>query len=112
MPTTRPTPRKQQHRPSDMATVFICLLVIAALGFCAWLGMTSTLPTDEQKPVRKITHDSLAPTYTYNGELTIRWYVFTDPDTNVQYLVNDLGGCTPRLDEYGNVMGVQSWYDE
>lgn len=41
------------------------------------------------------THDSLAPTYTYDGEC-IRWYVFTDPDTSIQYLVNDRGGCCVR----------------
>lgn len=113
MASTRPTPREPQNRPSSIATVLICLLVIAILGVCSWWGFTHTLPTEaEQRPELKITHDSLAPTYTYDGELTIRWYVFIDPDTNVQYLVNDLGGCTPRLDEYGNVMGIQYWYDE
>lgn len=112
MHSTRPTPRKQQSRPSGAATAIVCLLVIAALGLFAWWGLTSTMPTEaEQRPAHKITHDSLAPTYTYDGEI-IRWYVFIDPDTDVQYLVNDQGGCMPRLDEYGNVMGVQSWYDE
>lgn len=52
-----------------------------------------------------MTHDSLAPTYTYDGEV-IRWYVLVDPDTDVQYLVNDRGGCCVRLDAYGRPMGV------
>lgn len=41
------------------------------------------------------THDSLGVTYTHDGE-AIRWYVFADPDTGVQYLVNDRGGCVRR----------------
>lgn len=52
-----------------------------------------------------VTHDSLAPTHTYDGEV-IRWYVLVDPDTQVQYLVNDRGGCCARLDGFGGVMGV------
>ena len=52
-----------------------------------------------------MTHDSLAPTYTYDGEI-IRWYVLQDPDYGIEYLVNDRGGCYPRLDPHGNVIGV------
>ena len=44
-------------------------------------------------------------TYTYDGEI-IRTYVLTDPDTGIQYLEGDRGGICPRLDRYGNVMGV------
>lgn len=110
MTATRPTPREPQPKPSDLATALFCIFMIVLLCVCAWWGMTHMLPTEaEQRPEHKITHDSLAPTYTYDGE-TIRWYVFIDPDTDVQYLVNDHGGCTPRLDQYGGIIGVQSYY--
>lgn len=109
MGSRRPTPRGRREVPSNAATIAFCLLMIALIAFAATWGMTHTLPTEaEQRPVRKITHDSLAPTYTYDGEI-IRWYVLTDPDTSVQYLVNDRGGCTPRLDQYGNIIGVQDY---
>ena len=35
-----------------------------------------------------------------------RWYVLVDPDTDVEYLVNDRGGCCPRLSPNGTVIGV------
>lgn len=110
--TGRPTPRKPPVRPSNASVALFCgfmaLVLIASLVF----GLTRDLPSKQAQAEPKVTHDSLAPTYTYDGELTIRWYVFTDPDTSVQYLVNDLGGCTPRLDQYGHVIGVQTWRDE
>ena len=109
MGSRRPTPRGRREVPSNAATIAFCLLMIALIAFAATWGMTHTLPTEaEQRPVRKITHDSLTPTYTYDGEI-IRWYVLIDPDTSVQYLVNDRGGCTPRLDQYGNIIGVQGY---
>ena len=108
---TRPTPREPKKRPSDLAVALFCFLMIALLGLSAWWGLSHTLPTEaERRPQKVITHDSLGPTYTYDGEV-IRWYVFIDPDTSVQYLVNDRGGCYPRLDQYGNVIGVQTWYE-
>lgn len=56
-------------------------------------------------PVRKITHDSMAMTYTYDGEM-IRWYVMIDPDSGVRYIVNDRGGCYPRISYDGSIMGL------
>ena len=61
----------------------------------------------EALPVHRVTHDSMTVTYTHDGEM-IRWYVMTDPDYGVQYLVNDRGGCCVRLDGYGNVMGARN----
>lgn len=96
---TRPTPRRDrwQGRPSDLAVVaLIVILGVILAGSFLW-GVTHELPTEaDLRPTAKITHDSLGPTYTYDGEV-IRWYVFVDPDTQEQYLVNDRGGCTPRL---------------
>ena len=90
-------------------TLLGVILVLAALALCLMIGQKLGPRSEaEQRPVATITHDSLAPTYTYDGEV-IRWYVLIDPDTSVQYLVNDRGGCCPRLDQYGNVIGVQTW---
>lgn len=68
-------------------------------------GDDASLISDIEK-VTKMTHDSLTPTITHDGG-AIRRYVLVDPDTEVQYLVNDRGGCCPRLDSYGRVMGVR-----
>ena len=89
--------------PSDAGVILFCFLMVAFLLAALWFGLASVGGETQE---RTITHDSLAPTYTYNGD-TMRWYVFVDPDTSVQYLVNDRGGCTPRLDKYGNIIGVQ-----
>lgn len=108
MAARHPTPRTSQRRPSDLAVALVCVLVIGILGLCAWLGMVVAQPVEEEPeelPTRRVTHDSMAATVTYDGEL-IRWYVLVDPDFGIQYLVNDRGGCCVRLNSYGNVMGV------
>lgn len=111
-PTPTPRDGKQRNVPSSATTIVFCLFMLALLSFSVWWGLTHVLPTEaERRPEKVIMHDSLAPTYTYDGEI-IRWYVLVDPDTSVQYLVNDRGGCTPRLDQFGNVIGVQTWYNE
>lgn len=105
MSNGRPTRRRDKKESGGVIPIFVVLIIIL-LGSLAW-GVTHQPPTEaELRPEHKITHDSLAPTYTYDGEV-VRWYVFTDPDTEIQYLVNDRGGCTPRLDQYGNVMGLK-----
>lgn len=106
----RPTPRGDARRPSDLAVASVCVAMILVLGFLAWIGYMTTRPEaaeEPELPTHEVltTHDSLAPTYTYDGEI-IRWYVLVDPDFGIQYLVNDRGGCCVRLDSYGNVMGV------
>jgi len=106
----RPTPRSPKARPTSAAVALVAMMLFAVLALVVSWALSHDLPTEaEQRPERVITHDSLAPTYTYDGEV-IRWYVLIDPDTDVQYLVNDRGGCTPRLDQYGGIIGVQSYY--
>ena len=88
----------------------VCATLILAIGLLVWLACAWGVPEEEEEPELPThevltTHDSLAPTYTYDGEI-IRWYVLEDPDFGIQYLVNDRGGCCVRLDSYGNVMGV------
>lgn len=111
--STRPTPRKDQARPSGLAIVIFSVLMVFAIIFSVWWGLSRMPAETEPSAERKVTvtHDSLAPTYTYDGEI-IRWYVFIDPESSVQYLVNDRGGCTPRLDQYGNIVGVQYWNED
>lgn len=79
---------------------------------CVWYGHAGarggeggSTVSAEVENASKVTHDSLAQTYTHDGEV-IRWYVLVDPDTSVQYLVNDRGGCCPRLNVDGTTMGV------
>lgn len=108
----RPTSREPEPRPGGLAVALVTLLLFAILGGSLWWGLAHELPTEaERRPTATIRHDSLAPTYTYDGEV-IRWYVLVDPDTSVQYLVNDRGGTCPRLDKYGNVIGVETWKNE
>ena len=111
MSSRRATPRRPRKRPSDLAVALVCMLLVGLLGLFTWIGMKLTQPAEEEPkqelPTHRVTHDSLAPTYTYDGEV-IRWYVLVDPDFGIQYLVNDRGGCCVRLDSYGNVMGVSN----
>lgn len=90
----------------------MAILVIATVMAFAVTAMGSmesqqaeVTETHDEAPAPKITHDSLAPTYTYDGDI-IRTYVFTDPDSGVQYLVTDKGGITPRLGKNGHIIGV------
>ena len=102
------TPRERRQALTTRGTIAVCLFILAMFvaSVCAvlWLVRTDT-PTDT--PTKFDMHDSLTVNNTYNGE-KIRWYVMIDPDTQVQYLVNDRGGCCPRLDEFGNPKGTQS----
>lgn len=85
--------------PSDRMAYgmsMIAVLVVAAL--MVWVVLARDAERKEAQKAPVIvgpTHDSLTVNYTYNGE-AIRWYVMVDPDTNIQYLVNDRGGCCVR----------------
>ena len=96
---------------TDLAVGLFCFMLVLLIGGAVLWGLSHAFPeadAAEELPSHPITHDSLAPTYTYDGEV-IRWYVLVDPDTDVEYLVNDRGGCCPRLDHNGNVMGVSAY---
>lgn len=107
MSAGRPTPRKPQPRPGGATVALVALLLGALLSVAIWLGLTLPNKTEaDQRPEHVITHDSMTATYTYDGEC-VRWYVMVDPDTNIQYLYNDHDWTPiPRLDQYGNPMGV------
>ena len=112
MSARRPTPREPRLRPSRLAVGLVCVLLIGLLGWWAWRAyserVAAEVDAEPEPPVHRVTHDSMTVTYTYDGEM-IRWYVMIDPDSGVQYLVNDRGGCCPRLGYDGSIMGV--WGD-
>ena len=104
------TPRRKRSIPSGIAVAIVSALLGFLLAGAIFLGVNGHIKVTteaEQRPatVRKITHDSLGPTYLYNGEI-IRWYVWTDPDKGIQYLVNDRGGGMPRRERNGEIVGV------
>ena len=100
------TPRKKPARkvPIGWMTALICLFVMGLVALAGWVLFKQVNEAATAGP--SVKYSSLGPTHTYNGE-TIRWYVFVDPDSQVQYLVNDRGGCCPRLDGFGHAMGTQ-----
>lgn len=102
----RPTPRRRKVVPGDLAVALFSLAMIVLCGLAVRWGLTQAMPeAEERATVPVVSHDSLAATHTHDGEV-IRWYVLVDPDTKVEYLVNDRGGCCPRMDRYGKVMGA------
>lgn len=89
-------------RPSYGLTVFVSLLFLSFITVIVTLLMQwyQLRQTNGQTRSKYTTHDSMTITYTYNGE-TIRYYVMTDPDTQIQYIVNDRGGmCKREAKEY------------
>lgn len=100
------TPRSTPARdvPIGWLTAGICIFLIVAVCSFIW-GLWHQTNEAAHQYAKK--HSSLAITYLYDGE-TIRWYVMIDPDTGVEYLVNDLGGTTPRLSKTNDVMSVSS----
>lgn len=103
-----PTPRKRKEIPSKLVVAIICALIAGLLVGSLVAGAHGYIPDvteAEMRPARKITHDSLGPVYTYDGEI-IRPYVFVDPDTGLQYLVSDRGGITERWGADGKQMGT------
>lgn len=87
-----PSPNEKKGERIDVALFLMLIFVICSIFFLIVWGITSLSTT--KVPDYK-THDSLTINYTYDGE-EIRTYVMIDPDTNIQYLVNDRGGMVRR----------------
>lgn len=89
--------------PSNGATValiIVAIVLIIGAGVWAWLGQREIVEASKAtKSDVLVTHDSMTAIHTYNGEI-IRFYVMTDPDTNIQYVVNDRGGMCVREQPY------------
>ena len=100
-----PTPRNQRSFPTKGAVAAVSALLAAILIGSLWAGYHDMIPVATEADQRP-THDSMTYARTYDGEL-IRVYVVTDPDTGAQYVVSDRGGITPRLDNFGRVMGTR-----
>lgn len=96
--------RAQKRRDrSGWGVGIVCLIVIVMFVAIAVKLAMEVNESANAKP--KIMHDSLGMVYTYNGEI-IREYVFTDPDSGLQYLINDRGGQSPRWNRDGTQMYV------
>lgn len=94
-----PAPRHDTV-PSNGATialVLVALVLIVGIGIWAWLGQMEVIRAAQKDAERQnlVKHDSMCAVHTYDGE-TIRFYVMVDPDTQVQYIVNDRGGMCVR----------------
>jgi len=104
--TYDPMPRK---RPSASVVVLVICLVGLALSVALlfWIHATegADLPDEAPAPkiVRRVDDHSIGSTVERDGSVTF-WYVFSDPETGVEYLVNDEGGMAPRVDGMGRVM--------
>ena len=94
-----PTPRHDivPSNGATIAVVLVALVLIVGIGVWSWMNQREVIAASKaaEQTERLITHDSMTAVHTYNGE-TIRFYVMTDPDTGVQYIVNDRGGMCLR----------------
>ena len=90
--------RRSVHR-RNMPVLPILLFLMLFIGMIwALLYYAKVKPPVEKTPVYP-TMDALGPVYTDHSDEIIKIYIFTDPDTGYQYLVNDHGGITPRIRE-------------
>lgn len=96
-------PHRRNDGVSAWRAVIGIIVVFTLVILAAWWFTKKVEGAKRTSPYPS--HDSLGPTYLYDGQDVIRWYVFTDPDSGVQYLVNDRGGCTPRLEKPIREMG-------
>lgn len=80
---------------STIALALVAIVLIIGAGVWAWLNQREMVAESKAETEHLITHDSMTAVHTYDGE-TIRFYVMTDPDTGVQYIVNDRGGMCLR----------------
>ena len=104
MSNRKPTPRTQRTVPSFAQVVIVAIILLASV----WgiYKTVKTYRTFNKQPEKKVTEksmSSLAPSYLYDGTC-VRWYVFVDPETNCEFLYNDIGGAVPRTTPAGEQM--------
>lgn len=98
-------PMKRKDAESSMwGIAIVCILVVVIF---AGIAITLAKQTNDAAVKTAQTHDSMTYVRTNDGG-TIRVYVVTDPDSQVQYVVSDRGGICPRYDRYGRIMGVSA----
>lgn len=112
-PCDRP---KAEAYPHPLLALFVAAaLVVAVIALAIGAANSRKIDASDESASKteqtgEITsREPLGPTFTRKGDTAIWWYVFVDTDTDIQYLVNDRGGCTPRLDQYGSVMGARTF---
>lgn len=104
--TYDPMPRK---RPSaSVVVLMICLIGLAlSVALLFWIHATegADLPDEAPAPevMREVPDNSIGSIVMRDGEVMFL-YVFPDPETGVEYLINDRGGMEKRTDNTGRVM--------
>lgn len=104
MSNRKPTPRTSRTVPSLAHVLLIAIVLFAsAWGIYKIVKTYRTFNEQTEKKAVEKSMSSLAPSYLYDGTC-VRWYVFIDPETNREYLYNDLGGAVPRTTPDGEQM--------
>jgi hypothetical protein len=85
----------KQSEASRLARLTILGIMIFALGFGLAFAISGALHKQSQS---KIVTASPLGYVQVTGAQRINMYVFTDPDTDKQYIVTQLGGICPRED--------------
>ena len=104
--TYDPMPRK---RPSaSVVVLMICLVGLAlSVALLFWIHATegADLPDEAPAPevMREVEDTSIGSIVLRDGTV-MHLYPFTDPETGVEWLLNDRGGMAPRVDTMGRVM--------
>lgn len=95
--------RRRDTDYSGCGVVVVVLLMFSLLaGFCAVLAKQTN---EGATAVPKKRHDSLGVVYTNDGTPMYE-YVFTDPDSGLQYLICPGVGQCERMNRDGTQMGV------
>lgn len=95
-----------------LAATIVVAIVVYVLTLCVSIGrLCSNGPTTSQESQSTSKrHDAMTCTYDNKGNRT-NYYVMVDPDTGIQYVVNDKGGMCPRLRKDGTVFGTEQSYE-
>lgn len=102
-----PMPRKS-HPDASVIVFLVCLVGLAAsVALLLWIRATegTYLPYEAPAPeiMREVPDNSIGSIVMRDGTV-MHLYPFTDPETGVEWLVNDAGGMEPRVDAMGRAM--------
>ena len=94
-----------------LATIVVVTVVYALTLYMSTERSRSgeSMTSQESQSTNK-RHDAMTCTYDNKGNRT-NYYVMVDPDTGIQYVVNDKGGMCPRLRKDGTVFGTEQSYE-
>ena len=102
-----PMPRRR-HLDASVVVFLICLIGLAlSVALLFWIHATegADLPDEAPAPevMRDVPDNSIGSIVMRDGTV-MHLYPFTDPETGVEWLLNDRGGMEPRVDTMGRVM--------